>query len=258
MDELLYEVRDGIACVTFNRPEARNALTFAMYDRLAEICRAANDDRAIKALLISGAGGESFAAGTDITQFRAFDKPQDALDYEARIDRTLDALERCRVPTLAAIQGACTGGGAAIAACCDLRIAARGMKFGFPIARTLGNCLSLANYARLAALLGAARVKDLIFRARLIEADEALAIGLLSEVIDEGGSLMRRAQQLALELADRAPLTLQATKQALLHLRPKLAPGEGDELVLMCYLSEDFRAGMNAFLAKRKPEWKGK
>jgi enoyl-CoA hydratase len=132
------------------------------------------------------------------------------------------------------------------------------MKFGFPIARTLGNCLSLANYARLAALLGAARVKDLIFRARLIEADEALAIGLLSEVIDEGGSLMRRAQQLALELADRAPLTLQATKQALLRLRPKLAPGEGDELVLMCYLSEDFRAGMNAFLAKRKPEWKGK
>jgi enoyl-CoA hydratase/carnithine racemase len=164
VDELLYEVRDGVGYLTFNRPQARNALTFAMYDRLAAICARANDDRSIRAMVLTGAGDKAFAAGTDISQFRAFDKDQDALDYEARIDRSLGALERCRVPTIAAIQGACTGGGAGIAVACDLRIAARSAKFGFPVARTLGNCLSMQNYARLAALLGPARVKDIIFK----------------------------------------------------------------------------------------------
>lgn len=256
MDELLFELRDGVAYLTFNRPQARNALTFAMYDRLAEICEQANRDRSIRAMLITGAGDKAFAAGTDISQFRAFDKEQDALDYEARIDRVLGALERCRVPTIAAIQGACTGGGAGIAACCDLRIAARSMRCGFPVAKTLGNCLSMNNYARLAALLGPARVKDIIFRARLIEADEALAIGLVSELLDDGAALMQRAEELVRQVASLAPLTLQATKEALYRLRTK--PEEGSDLVLMCYMSEDFREGMEAFLGKRKPVWKGR
>lgn len=258
MNELLYDVRDGVAYLTFNRPQARNALTFAMYDRLAAICAQANDDRSIRAMVLAGAGDKAFAAGTDISQFRAFDKDQDALDYEARIDRSLGALERCRVPTIAAIQGACTGGGAGIAAACDLRIAARGAKFGFPVARTLGNCLSMQNYARLAALLGPARVKDIIFRARLIEAEEALAIGLVGELLEDGVALARRAEELARQVASLAPLTLQATKEALYRLRPKIPHGEGDDLVLMCYMSEDFREGMDAFLAKRKPVWKGR
>jgi len=256
MDELLYELRDGVAYLTFNRPQARNALTFAMYDRLAEICEQANRDRSIRAILLTGAGDKAFAAGTDISQFRAFDKEQDALDYEARIDRVLGALERCRVPTIAAIQGACTGGGAGIAACCDLRIAARSMRYGFPVAKTLGNCLSMNNYARLVALLGPARVKDMVFRARLIEADEALAIGLVSELAEDGAALARRAEELVREVASLAPLTLQATKEAIYRLRTK--PEEGSDLVLMCYMSEDFREGMEAFLNKRKPVWKGR
>jgi enoyl-CoA hydratase/carnithine racemase len=254
--DLLYEVRDGIARVTFNRPQARNALTFAMYDRLAEVCGIADRDRSIKAMLLTGAGEKAFAAGTDISQFRAFDKPQDALDYEARIDRVLGALERCRVPTVAAIRGACTGGGAGIAVCCDLRIAAKSLRMGFPVARTLGNCLSSGNYARLAALIGPARVKDMIFRARLIEAEEALAIGLVTEVVDDA-AVMARAEEVTALVASHAPLTLQATKEALRRLRPVLAPGEGDDLVLMCYMSRDFREGMEAFLNKRAPAWKG-
>src|ERR671912_2333262 len=181
-EDILYEVRDGIAFVTFNRPRARNAFTFAMYERLAEICAIADEDRSIRAMLLTGAGGKSFAAGTDINQFRAFKTPEDALQYEERIDRVLGSLERCRVPTIAAIAGACTGGGAGIAACCDMRIAAGNARFGVPIARTLGNCLSLGNYARLPAPIGAPRVKDMIFTARLIEAPEAKAIGLVNEV----------------------------------------------------------------------------
>ncbi len=258
MQDILYEVRQGIGYVTFNRPQARNALTFAMYERLAEICTLAGDDRSIKALLLTGAGDKAFAAGTDISQFRAFDKPQDALDYEARIDRVLGALERCRVPTIAAINGACTGGGAGIAVCCDLRIAAGNARFGFPVARTLGNCLSSGNYARLAALIGPARVKDMIFRARLIEAPEALAIGLVGEVVEEPAALLARAEELARLVAGHAPLTLQATKEALLRLRPAMPPGSADDLILMCYMSEDFREGMEAFLGKRAPNWKGR
>ena len=258
MDELLYELRDGVAYVTFNRPQARNALTFAMYDRLAEVCNTANADRSIRAILLTGAGDKAFAAGTDISQFRAFEKEQDALDYEARIDRVMDSLEKCRVPTIAAIHGACTGGGASIAAACDLRIASRAMKYGFPVARTLGNCLSMTSYARLVYLLGPALVKDIVFRARLVEADEALAAGLVSELCDDQAALMKRAEELVRQVATHAPLTMQATKEALLRLRPSVPHGAGSDLVLMCYMSEDFREGMTAFLEKRKPVWKGK
>ena len=133
-EDLLFAVDDGIGRITFNRPQARNAFTFAMYERLAEICTRANTDRAIKVLLLRGAGDKAFAAGTDINQFRAFKTPQDALDYENRIDRVLGILEQCRVPTIAAITGACTGGGAGIAASCDIRIGTTTTRMGFPIA----------------------------------------------------------------------------------------------------------------------------
>jgi enoyl-CoA hydratase/carnithine racemase len=258
MDELLYEVRDGVGYVTFNRPQARNALTFAMYERLAVICNEASEKRSVRAILMTGAGDKAFAAGTDISQFRTFDKEEDALQYEERIDRVMTAIERCKVPTIAAIHGACTGGGASIAACCDLRVASRAMKYGFPVARTLGNCLSLASYNRLVYLVGPALVKDIVFRARLIEAQEALARGLISELYEDQATLMQRAEEIARLVASHAPLTLQATKEALLRLRPKIAHGEGNDLVLMCYMSQDFREGMDAFLNKRQPVWKAR
>jgi enoyl-CoA hydratase len=257
-EDILYEVRDGVAYVTFNRPQARNAFTFAMYERLAGICAIADEDRSIKAMLLTGAGGKSFAAGTDINQFRAFKTPEDALNYESRIDRVLGALERCRVPTIAAIAGACTGGGAGIAGCCDIRIAASNARFGVPIARTLGNCMSMSNFSRFAALIGPARVKDMIFTARLIEAPEAKAIGLVNEVVDDPANLMARAEEVTRMIAGHAPLTLQAAKEALRRLQPRLSREEGEDLILMCYMSQDFREGMDAFLNKRQPNWQGK
>src|SRR6266404_6248000 len=187
--DLLYEVRHGIGRITFNRPQARNSLTFNMYERLAEICASAAKDRSLKVLILSGAGDKAFASGTDINQFRAFKTPQDAIDYEARIDRILGALEQCQVPTIAAINGVCAGGGAGIAACCDLRIGTKTAKFGFPIARTLGNCLSMSSLGRLTALIGPARVKDLIFTARLLDADEAVRFGLLNEIVEDSPAL---------------------------------------------------------------------
>ncbi len=253
-DELLFEAADGIARITFNRPEQRNALTWAMYDGLVEAIRRVDADSGMRALILTGAGGKAFAAGTDIAQFRAFDGPADAIGYEERIDAVLNVLEACRVPTIAAIQGACIGGGAAIAACCDLRIAGAGVRFGFPIARTLGNCLSMANLARLSALIGAARVKELIFTARLIEAEEALRIGLVGEVV-AAEALAARADELARTIAGHAPLTLRSTKMALHKLQGRVA--EDEALILMCYQSADFREGMEAFLAKRAPQFQG-
>jgi enoyl-CoA hydratase/carnithine racemase len=252
-EDLLYSVTDGIARITFNRPQARNAMTFAMYDRMAEICLEINADRSIKALILTGAGDKAFASGTDISQFRAFKTPQDALDYEARIDRVLGTLERCRVPVIAAIAG-----GAGIAACCDLRIGTETTRMGFPIARTLGNCLSMSNISRIVSLVGPARTKDMIFRARLVEAQEALSLGLLTEIVPDVETLQRRADETAKLVASHAPLTLETTKEAVRRIRPTLSREQGEDLILKAYMSEDFREGMDAFLNKRTPNWKGK
>ena len=256
-NDILFELRDGIGRITFNRPQARNAFTFAMYERLAQICEQANQDKSIKVLVMQGAGDKAFASGTDINQFRAFETPQDALDYESRIDRVLTTLEQCRVPTIAAITGACTGGGAGIAACCDLRIGTKTARYGFPIARTLGNCLSMANLGRLTALVGPARVKDLIFTARLLTAEEMASVGLLNEVVEDVPALQQRAGELARLIAGHAPLTLRSTKQALARLQRRLSREEGEDLILMCYMSRDFREGLDAFLNKRQPQWRG-
>src|SRR3989475_5464092 len=182
--ELLEERRGDsgeIVWLTLNRPKARNALTFPMYERIGEVCLEVNADPSVRAVVFTGAGGQAFAAGTDISQFRAFDKEEDALAYEERMDRVLGALESVRVPTIAAIAGVCTGGGAGIAAACDLRICTPSLKFGFPIAKTVGNTLSMANFARLTMLIGAARVKELIFMARLGGAGGAAAVRLGKE-----------------------------------------------------------------------------
>src|SRR6202165_6156330 len=231
--DLLYEVEGAIGRITINRPHARNALTFAMYERIAAICTAANDDESLRVLVLTGQGDKAFASGTDINQFRAFKTPQDAIDYETRIDHVLGTIEQCQVPTIAAINGVCAGGGAGIAACCDIRIGTKTAKFGFPIARTLGNCLSMSNLGRLSALSGAARLKEIIFTARLIEAGEAAGLGLLNEVVEDGAALERRADELARLVAGHAPLTLRATKQALLSMRPEVH--EDEDLFLIRY-----------------------
>ena len=256
--DLLFDVSGAVARITINRPQARNACTFEMYEKLNEACAAVNADDAIKVLIVTGAGGKAFSSGTDIALFKDFKTAEDALGYETFMDRVLGGLDACRVPTIAAIAGACTGGGGAIASCCDLRIGTEDVKFGFPIARTLGNCLSVKNLARLASLVGPSRVKDMIFTARLIEAREALQIGLLTEVVQDKAALDARVADLAGQIASFAPLTLRATKEAFRRMLARGANEQDDDLILSCYTSEDFREGMAAFLEKRKPQWKGK
>ncbi|MEO1284179.1 MAG: enoyl-CoA hydratase/isomerase family protein [Pseudomonadota bacterium] len=254
--DITSDLRGQTLWVTFNRPEARNALTFDMYEGLAEICSTVPEDGSVKALVIVGAGGKAFAAGTDMTQFRAFETEEDAWAYEDEITRVLTAVDMCPVPTIAAIHGACTGGGASIAASCDMRICSAQLKFGFPIARTLGNCLNAGNLARLTELMGAGRVRDMIFTARLVGAEEAMAIGLVSEVLADENTLLTRAGELAERLGGMAPLTLRATKEAMRRNRDAAAVDDKD-LIALCYMSQDFKHGLEAFLAKKKPEWTG-
>ncbi len=256
-EDLLYEQRGEIGWITFNRPRQRNALTFAMYEGLAEICSRGGRAREAKALVITGAGDKAFAAGTDIAQFQDFKEAEDGIAYERKMDRILDTIERCPVPTVAAIAGFCTGGGAAIAAVCDLRIASANAQFGFPIARTLGNCLSMANYARLAALIGPQRVKEMVFLARMIDGPAALELGLVSELLPDLAALQARAEALARTVAGHAPITLQVTKEALRRLQARLGEENIDDLIKLAYGSADFREGMAAFLGKRAPKWTG-
>jgi enoyl-CoA hydratase/carnithine racemase len=238
-------VKRGVAAwVTFDRPEAHNAMTFAMYDRLVEHCETVDADDDVKVMVLRGAGGKAFVAGTDIRQFAEFKSAQDGLVYEARIDAVLDRLEAVRKPTIALVDGFAMGSGLAISAACDLRVITPAAKFGMPIARTVGNCLSMGNYARLAQALGAPRLKDVMFRARPIEADEALAIGFASALTDDPDAYVT---ELSETLAGHSPTTLWVTKEALRRARE--VPS-GDDLVLEAYGSPDFRTNVQRFLKR--------
>ena len=256
-EEIRTERRGKALWIRVDRPAARNAMTFAMYDRIAAICRDANADATVKAVVLTGSG-EAFVAGTDIAQFVDFKEASQALDYERRMDAWLGAIEDVRVPTIAALRGPVVGGGLAIAAACDLRIAAPSARFGVPVARTLGNCFSAANLVRLAALVGLGRVKELVLTARLVDAQEARAIGLVSEVVGGEDALDSRVDELVDQLASYAPLTLHATKEMVRRIRERMMPDEASDLVALCYTSADFREGVAAFIGRRAPLWKGR
>jgi enoyl-CoA hydratase/carnithine racemase len=247
MSQVLTDRRGPALWVTFNRPEAHNAMTFPMYESLHAACEAADADGDVRVLVLRGAGEKAFVAGTDIRQFADFDESgEDALAYEATIDRIVGRLETVRKPTVALVDGFAMGSGLALSAACDLRICTPAARFGLPIARTVGNCLSMDNYARLAALLGPARLKDIVFTARTIEADEALAIGLAT-VVGGADEVEPRVEELCELLASHAPVTLTATKEALRRIRAATTP-DGEDLIREAYGSEGFRRNVQAFL----------
>jgi enoyl-CoA hydratase/carnithine racemase len=253
-----YELTGPIATLTFNRPEARNAMTWEMYQALVDACDRADKDPSVRVLILRGAGGKAFIAGTDISQFQAFHNSADGLNYERHIDEVLDRLERVDKTTIAQVQGVAAGGGCAIALTCDLRIATPESTFGIPIARTLGNCLSGSTISRLIDLVGPAPVKDMLFTGRFLGAPEALALGLVNR-LEPATDIERVVAETATRIASNAPLTLRATKEMMrrINTHRRLPAGADRDLIALCYTSNDFREGIAAFLAKRPPQWTG-
>ena len=256
--DALYESDGPIATLTFNRPDARNAMTWDMYQALVDACDRVDDDASIRVLILKGAGGKAFVAGTDISQFTAFHSADDGIQYEARIDHVLDRLERVTKATIAQVQGVAAGGGCGIALTCDLRVATPDSSFGIPVARTLGNCLSAASYSRLVDVLGAGVVKDLLLTGRFIRGSEALALGIVNR-LEPSENIDAAVREYASLIAANAPLTIQATKEMIRRIMAarRLPTGEDHDVVAMCYTSRDFREGVEAFIAKRPPKWTG-
>jgi enoyl-CoA hydratase len=254
---LTFERDDRVALVTVNRPEARNAMTFEMYDGLHDLCDRLDADPAIRVVILRGSGDKAFVSGTDIRQFQTFKTREDALGYEARISRVLTRLAAVTKPTIAMIQGDAVGGGMFMALACDLRLAAEHARFGAPIARTLGNFAAPASLALLVATVGPIRAREMVLTARLIAAEEARAMGLVDQV-HPAGDLLAHTRELADRMADHAPLTMAAVKEATRRYIAGVAPKDLEDLILSCYLSQDFQEGVRAFLDKRKPDWQGR
>ena len=256
-DEVLVAREGAIVTLTFNRPGARNAMTWGMYQRLYEVCEEVDADDSVRVLVLKGAGGKAFVAGTDISQFTQFKGAEDGIKYEKDGDKRSGRIARVKKPVIAQIEGYAVGGGFAITAGADIRIATPDAKFGVPTARTLGNTLSMKNYAMFADLIGSSRVKELMFTARLMSADEALTAGFVHEIV-ESSKIGARVKELAEKVAAHAPLTLWSTKEALRRLQDARPLPDGDDIVRRVYGSEDFKEGVRAFVEKRPPRWTGK
>jgi enoyl-CoA hydratase len=254
--EVHYQRAGAVVTIVFDRPEARNAMTWHMYEQLGEACARIAADRTVRVVVFRGAGGNAFIAGTDIAQFLDFKTGDDGVAYEAEFERYITAVEELPVPTLAVVEGWAIGGGLAIASACDFRIATPGSRFGVPIARTLGNCLSTTNCARLVAAVGVSRAKRMLMLAETLGAGEALAAGFLLDII-EPSALNARIAELCERIVSHAPVTLRVTKEAMLRLMRAGVP-DGEDLVRACYGSDDFKIGVRAFVDKRKAEWTGR
>lgn len=252
---VLLEQKGPIAIITLSRPAALNALTWTMYQQLeTHLKRLAADD--VTRVVILRGEGKTFAAGTDIQQFQGFTGEQ-GIAYERTMEAIIEQLYAFPRPTIAAVQGYAVGGGLVIASVCDLRYAVPSSRFGMPIARTLGNCLTHKNYQHLVDAFGAMRTKEMLFTGRLLTATDALQCGFLTEMIDEE-QLITRVIEIAQRISSLAPLTIWATKEAQKRLNAVREEAiDFDDVVARIYSSSDFAEGVQAYLEKRKPDWRG-
>lgn len=251
--ELLVSEAPGVVTVTFNRPQRRNAFTKAMYAGIRELCESLRERDDVRVVVLRGAGGKAFAAGNEISDFLA---EADVVAYEEWIRELLDELFTLPQVTVAAVDGACVGGGLAVATHCDLRIATPHSRFGYPIAKTLGNALSAPLVHRCAAVFGESITRQMLLTARLVDADRAYGVGALLEVVDDLDTALEGLVASLLELS----ATTQSTVKRQLAERAgeqEAAPAWDEDVLREVYGGPDFAEGVRAFLAKEKPAFTG-
>ena len=249
------EIQGDIATLVFDRPQARNAMTWAMYEQLQAHSKRLAAERSVRVAILRSVSDQAFVAGTDIAQFLAFDDGEDGVRYEQQIDQIITALEKVPCPTIARLEGWTVGGGLAIATACDFRIASSSARFAVPIARTLGNTLSAPSLARLRAAWGLQAVRRMLLAAEPLDAATALGCGFLHAVAD-GPALDEAVRALADRVRVLAPVTQQTVKEALRRLVIDDVQAM-DDLIRQCYGSRDFHEGVKAFTGKRPPTWTG-
>jgi enoyl-CoA hydratase/carnithine racemase len=249
---VLLERTERVATITLSRPGALNALTWIMYRQLEAHIETLAQDETVRVVIMRGAG-KAFASGTDIAQFQDFDGLA-GVQYERRMESIIEKLYTFPKPIIAALHGYAVGAGAVLAAVCDLRYATPSARFGAPMARTLGNALSLKNYQHLAESFGPMRAREMLFTARLLSAEEALQCGFLTAVIDEE-QIFTRVFEIAGQISLLAPLTIWAAKEAERRTRAAAQDIPFDDVLERVYASQDFSEGVRAHLEKRKPQW---
>lgn len=256
-DEVALRIEGALAHLTISNVDARNALTWRMYDQLAAACDTVARNQGLRVLVVRGAGGAAFAAGTDIGQFADFNDGEDGVRYEHRVARVLDRLAGLSIAVVAVVEGPAVGAGLALVAICDLVIATPDAVFGAPVARTVGNCLPPVTVARLYAGLGRPTTLGMLLTARLVSAREAHRAGLVNEVVDRT-ELDQRVSAIVADICRCAPLSIAAIKEADRRLTAPSGQVEFDDVFRRCYGSADFHEGVKAFLDKRPAVWQGR
>ena len=251
-----YHKDGGVGRIVFDNPDARNALNAAMWRELGEHCAAIANDPEVRAVTLRGAGGKAFISGNDIKDFLGFKSGDDGIAYENEVGAFVEAVERLPQPTIAVVEGWAVGGGLAIAFACDFRVATPGARFGSPIARTIGNCLSAKGYARLLAHVGPALTKRMLLLGEILSVEELAHLGLVHQIVD-ADEIDAAVDALAARLKENAPLTIRATKEAIRRINFSDLP-DIDDLIRQVYGSRDFHEGVRNFIGKVKPSWSGK
>ena len=259
-DDIVLETREGIATVTINRPAQRNAIDYDGWLELRRIATELADDDEVKVVVVTGKGDQAFSAGADVKDFEENrNNSTNAQSYAGAFDGALDAVEALPKPTLSLIKGFCVGGGCELSMATDIRIAASNSRFGIPVAR-LGILVGYSEMRRLVDLVGPGNASYLLLSGRLIDADEALRIGLVNTVLPED-EIEEKVYGLAGEMSRLAPLSHSRHKQILQTvLRPSLAglTQEEKRLPYANFDSEDFAEGRRAFVERHTPKFKGR